>query len=740
MGKLLAKIYTVLTSTKLRKLVRAIDAFLKRLLGKFYDRIVGRLKYRIRYNSMIKNVEVSENSFRDICWHYEEPLQGEYAPLVSIIVPNFNHSAYLRERLDSIYRQTYHNYEVILLDDCSTDGSCDILREYAQKHAGNTRFIPNERNSGSIFSQWNKGIQLAKGELIWIAESDDYSADNFLEEMTGLFRYASVRLAFARSLFMQNGQEIWSTEEYLCDLDHFRWDKPFYMTAHNIVRFGFAVHNMIPNVSSAVFRNVGSFPDSMVEICSGMKLSGDWIFYLHMMQGGVVAYTNKTTNYYRVHQQSTSLKIQREDTYYREFEAVSRYIARNYGITEELPARNLDNLKKHYQGNHPDTDGTEVEQWYRISVILEDAKKKLPHVALACYALRSGGGETYPIYLANEMRRHGYPVTLLNFNIEEEESRIRNLIDPAVPLVTISNRNYIKHVLSQLGIDLIHTHQASIDELVANWVIHNPGMCKHVVSLHGMYECIAREDSRRVVGQTVQSCSRYIYIADKNLIPFREAGIEPDDRFIKLPNGVPEVKVHPIDRQTLGLDAEDFVFVLASRGLPEKGWREAIQALQLANHKANGRLHLVILGDGPVMAEARCLADEHVHFMGTVDNVSDYFAMGDMGLLPTYFQGESYPLSVAECLKTGKPVMATDVAEISNQIRTSQGEEAGILLELENGTVNIQRMAEQMAAIAEDSGRYRRMCGCTGQASRKFDMQSIAQKHFEIYESVMNSR
>lgn len=739
MGKILTKIYMLLMSTRLRKFVRGLDGLLKKILGRFYDQSIGRLKYRIRYSSMFRNMEVSESSFRDICWHYEEPIQKEYAPLVSIIVPNFNHAQYLRERLESIYRQTYDRYEVILLDDCSTDNSREILDRYAGKHSDNTIRIYNENNCGVIFEQWSKGIEAAHGELIWIAESDDYVDCNFLEEMVRLFRYSSVRLAFARSVFMQDGQQIWSTEEYLNDLNMFRWDKPFYMTAHNMVRFGFGLHNMIPNVSSALFRNIGRIPEEIVNICSGMKLSGDWIFYLYMMQGGVVAYTNATVNYYRIHQQSTSLKIQKEDTYYREFETVSKYIAKYYGIAEETLKQNLVNLQKHYQNNHPLEDPSIVAQWYRIPLILKESRKKLPHVALACYALRSGGGETYPIYLANEMRRQGYPVTLINFNIEDAEPRIYNLIHPSVPLITIGNRNYIKHIVVQLGLDVIHTHQASIDELVANWIINNPQMCRQVISLHGMYECIAVEDSRRVVRQTVQSCRKYIYIADKNLIPFREAGVEIDSRFVKFPNGVPEVALCPVERETLGIADDDFVFVLASRGLPEKGWNEAICALKQANQEAGGRLHLVILGDGPVMAEAKKIADKQVHFMGTVDNVSDYFAMGDMGLLPTYFQGESYPLCIAECLKAGKPVMATDIAEVANQIRTPCGEQAGILLGLTEGGVDVDQMAQQMAWIARDRESYLHMRDCTAMASTKFDMRSIVERHCAIYRAVMEN-
>lgn len=81
--------------------------------------------------------------------------------------------------MDSIYQQTYQNIEVILLDDFSSDNSVEILKQYAKKYPHKTRLVVNEQNSGRVFRQWNKGLALAKGELIWIAESDDYCDTNF---------------------------------------------------------------------------------------------------------------------------------------------------------------------------------------------------------------------------------------------------------------------------------------------------------------------------------------------------------------------------------------------------------------------------------------------------------------------------------------------------------------------------------------------------------------------------------
>ena len=84
-------------------------------------------------------------------------------PKVSVIVPNYNYGRYLTERIESILAQTYQNFELILLDDASSDSSIDILRQY-QDHPKVSHCLVNEQNSGSPFPQWQKGIDLAQGE------------------------------------------------------------------------------------------------------------------------------------------------------------------------------------------------------------------------------------------------------------------------------------------------------------------------------------------------------------------------------------------------------------------------------------------------------------------------------------------------------------------------------------------------------------------------------------------------
>ncbi len=104
-------------------------------------------------------------------------------PKFSVVVPNYNYARYLPQRLQSIVEQTFPIYEIIVLDDASSDDSLSVLRELQGTLAGAvTR--GSGGNSSSVFRQWLKGVELAGGDHVWIAEADDLSAPGFLAGLT----------------------------------------------------------------------------------------------------------------------------------------------------------------------------------------------------------------------------------------------------------------------------------------------------------------------------------------------------------------------------------------------------------------------------------------------------------------------------------------------------------------------------------------------------------------------------
>lgn len=99
-------------------------------------------------------------------------------PLVSVILPVYNAALYLRQAVDSILGQTFTDFELLLINDGSTDDSENIIQSY---NDGRIRYVKNEGNSGLIFSL-NKGIELACGEWIARMDADDISLPERLEK------------------------------------------------------------------------------------------------------------------------------------------------------------------------------------------------------------------------------------------------------------------------------------------------------------------------------------------------------------------------------------------------------------------------------------------------------------------------------------------------------------------------------------------------------------------------------
>lgn len=358
-------------------------------------------------------------------------------------------------------------------------------------------------------------------------------------------------------------------------------------------------------------------------------------------------------------------------------------------------------------------------------------------VAMVCYALKSGGGETYPIYLANELRKQGITVTLINLGLEPEEQPIINQIDASIPVIYIKHTDYLGKVLQQLHVDIIHTHQATADYFVARWITKFPNLGRHIITLHGMYETISHEDCSRTIEATQKSNATYVYIADKNLECFKQRNLFDISRFYKIPNGLPKKEIHPIDRKALHIKEDDFVFVLASRPLPEKGWKVAIDAITQMQKKCRRTLQLVILGDGELRSKLESASPDYIHFMGTVDNVQDYFAMGDAGILPSTYRGESLPLSVAECLMTGHPVIASDLGEIRWQLSDTNGALAGELLPVKDWALQLGDICAAIHRIVDDTELYNQKCCIARSACQKFDMEKCTKQYVKLYKKIL---
>lgn len=219
-------------------------------------------------------------------------------PKVSVIVPNYNHAPYLKRRIDSILNQTYQDFELILLDDCSTDNSAEVLKSYASNPKV-SHIVINEINSGSTFKQWDKGFALAKGDYIWVAESDDWCEKTLLENLVpALDDNPNVVLAYVQSVMVSDSGNItYKTEtgKYIQTMS----GRDFVVN----LMFGDSV---LINCGMAIFRKRSlENVDNIYKTTPGV---GDWLFWINIALQGDVYICGKYLNYFFRHEGTVTSK------------------------------------------------------------------------------------------------------------------------------------------------------------------------------------------------------------------------------------------------------------------------------------------------------------------------------------------------------------------------------------------------------------------------------------------------
>ena len=225
--------------------------------------------------------------------------------MVSIIVPNYNHAPYLKKRLDTILDQTFQDFELILLDDASTDNSLKVLENY-KKHPKVTCFEINTKNSGSVFKQWVKGICLAKGDYIWIAESDDFAHPQFLEETVSILeRHEDIGSVFTDSQIIDAyGNPKQLASKTFSPLQHLSASQKQVLVSLDAPSY-FVNNLVVTNASSVLFR-AESLKGINLDMLGTLANAGDMFAYISIVLQQSLFYIPKPLNFYRVHEANTT--------------------------------------------------------------------------------------------------------------------------------------------------------------------------------------------------------------------------------------------------------------------------------------------------------------------------------------------------------------------------------------------------------------------------------------------------
>lgn len=291
-------------------------------------------------------------------------------PKVSVIIPNYNHARFLPQRFASVLNQTRQDFELIFLDDASTDESRDIFAQLPGDPR--IRAIFNTTNSGNTFVQWNRGAGEAWGDYLWFAESDDYAEPQLLEELTArLEENPGVGVAHCASMWVDTegtvGRGGWHK--------HARWQKDFIGRGNEeCVRL--LSGNTIPNASAALvrrnlFERIGGANEDMV-------LCGDWMVWAKILAISNMAYVARPLNFFRHHDLTVRAKLMHSLQYVFERYLVVSFILDHCAVTETVREACLERMFKLWMTLA--AEDPQADQWHnRINDLARRVDVKLGH-------------------------------------------------------------------------------------------------------------------------------------------------------------------------------------------------------------------------------------------------------------------------------------------------------------------------------------------------------------------------
>lgn len=676
---------------------------------------------------------------------FEEENKVKYED-VSVIIPNYNYEDYLPIRLNSIINQTIKPKEIIFLDDVSSDNSVtiakDILENAKKKYKIDYKIIQNKENNG-CFRQWLKGIELASYDYIWIAEADDYARPNFIETLMPAFKNKGVVLSYCQSKIINEFGKVvnYKYTNYTDDLDVNKWQHDFIEEGDKQIREYFSRKNIIPNASSVIIKK--SATKGLKDVLSKYNTIGDWLAYIYILNNGKVFYSSKTLNGHRRHSNSIIARKEKSVNFISEIIDIKKFILDNVSLNDN----EINNLLLSIEGfeyycSLINENNYVSEKFNDLLTTAEDKRKK-KNILIIIPDLNVGGGQTVAIRIANSITKY-FNVFLVNAQQSLKTDIMENMISHDVKLLTYNSIEELKSYNSLLKFESVVSFIWWSDKLA--YQAFKDENVKLIVSMHGCYEMLLHNPDvdaffNEHYVDLLNRADNIIYTAEKNKEVLIKTNLVNDKKVFKIDNGFLLGDYPKKSRKELGIKEDDFVFGLVARAIPEKGYEEAIISLNNINKKNSRKAHLILVGASDYTKKLKeKYQNEYIHFIDQFNLPLEWLGweeLFDVGLLPSYFKSESLPTVIVEYLFIGKPIIATDIAEIKSMIVNNE-EQAGIPIGLKNGKANIKELEDAMNLLMNDKKIYDEMKKNTSKLANRFNMEICIQNYKNIIEGDIN--
>lgn len=245
---------------------------------------------------------------------------GVKMPLVTVITPSYNHRSFLRDRIASICGQTLSDFEWIILDDASTDGSQELLLE-ASGEDSRIRLLLHDRNAGLVETM-REAAEIARGSFIYRAESDDYCEPYFLEQLVNAIESGSnVGFSFCRTLSLDQSGSYWGGLGQPRENRIFKGSDLF----ERLLRNNFVCGGSVV-IRRELFEAVGGFG------VEPFRRACDWHLSLRLNLRCDAAYVAAPLAYHRIHDQNF-------DSSARATADVESLTLETYGIVDDVLRR-----------------------------------------------------------------------------------------------------------------------------------------------------------------------------------------------------------------------------------------------------------------------------------------------------------------------------------------------------------------------------------------------------------------
>ena len=667
-------------------------------------------------------------------------LRPGYRTRVTAILPCYNHARFLPERIGSILEQYCPPDEIIFLDDCSTDDSVAVAESLLSKGHIPYRVVVNETNSGSVFRQWLKGMEMARHDLIWVAETDDSADTRFLANLLPAFQREDVLIAYGRIRCIDpDGNLRQDLDNYYDGLHNLSWTYSQVLPAYKAFGFDFAVRNVIPNASGVVFRKPLLTPAQIERLCQ-YRFAGDWYFYAMVLRGGAMAYRKNAKSWFRVNAESTSRSSFFTERHLREHRMVIEDLRAEYGIDDAAVEEHARKLAAYF----PKRRWSEIRDDLHSTAAKVERARPL-RVCVGAHSFAVGGGEVLPLELANKLKQRGHHVTYLVLERQGEDLKpsVRGRLRPDIPVVHWADvKDNFAQFIRDYGIDVFNSHNVGIEYHLSRVAAEIPA--GYVVSLHGGYETVAELITPAFVSYVEKRVDTWLFLSEKNKRPLLDSGLA-DAGFVQSFNAVPDTTVAWEDRAAFraehDISDDAFCMVICSRAIEEKGWQTAVDVCQQLNERERRPVHVVLIGSGPVADSIRSdqAGNPHVHVLGYVENPMRYFRCFDLGIFPSVYVGETFPLFLIECLEAGLPVVSSDIGEIP-QIMGDREVRPGALVSCKAGRKEMTRaMTAAIETYMTDHALYARLVESAVATSRRFSMDKLADFYLGVLTDAANN-